>query len=140
MAVATRKNQERIMANEKRILQNQRRLLRILDNEQKIIRNQQAILKNQKKILLNLVFNALKFTPAGGRVELRAEKQGEKVLLKVADNGMGIAAAMAIVGEKFRTNEFFVPELLIAQRAMKGGFQNAYNAAPASAPVAASRK
>jgi len=31
----------------------------------------------------------------------------------------GIAAAMAIVGEKFRTNEFFVPELLIAQRAMK---------------------
>ena len=26
---------------------------------------------------------------------------------------------MAVVGEKFRTNEFFVPELLIAQRAMK---------------------
>jgi 5-methyltetrahydrofolate--homocysteine methyltransferase len=31
----------------------------------------------------------------------------------------GIAAAMEIVGEKFRANEFFVPELLIAQRAMK---------------------
>jgi len=31
----------------------------------------------------------------------------------------GIAPAMAIVGEKFRANEFFVPELLIAQRAMK---------------------
>ncbi len=31
----------------------------------------------------------------------------------------GIAVAMAVVGEKFRTNEFFVPELLIAQRAMK---------------------
>jgi 5-methyltetrahydrofolate--homocysteine methyltransferase len=31
----------------------------------------------------------------------------------------GIAAAMAEVGEKFRANEFFVPELLIAQRAMK---------------------
>ena len=31
----------------------------------------------------------------------------------------GIAAAMAVVGEKFRNNEFFVPELLIAQRAMK---------------------
>jgi 5-methyltetrahydrofolate--homocysteine methyltransferase len=31
----------------------------------------------------------------------------------------GIAPAMEIVGEKFRANEFFVPELLIAQRAMK---------------------
>ncbi len=31
----------------------------------------------------------------------------------------GIATAMEVVGEKFRTNEFFVPELLIAQRAMK---------------------
>jgi 5-methyltetrahydrofolate--homocysteine methyltransferase len=31
----------------------------------------------------------------------------------------GIAAAMGVVGEKFRANEFFVPELLIAQRAMK---------------------
>lgn len=30
-----------------------------------------------------------------------------------------IAPAMEIVGEKFRSNEFFVPELLIAQRAMK---------------------
>ena len=31
----------------------------------------------------------------------------------------GIAVAMGVVGEKFRANEFFVPELLIAQRAMK---------------------
>ena len=31
----------------------------------------------------------------------------------------GIAPAMETVGEKFRANEFFVPELLIAQRAMK---------------------
>jgi len=31
----------------------------------------------------------------------------------------GIAPAMEVVGEKFRANEFFVPELLIAQRAMK---------------------
>src|SRR5947199_2004021 len=44
-----------------------------------------------EKIVLNLVFNALKFTPAGGRVELRAEKQGEQFVLTVADTGMGIS-------------------------------------------------
>jgi signal transduction histidine kinase len=45
-----------------------------------------------EKIVLNLVFNALKFTPAGGRVELRAEKQGEELVLVVSDTGMGISA------------------------------------------------
>jgi signal transduction histidine kinase len=45
-----------------------------------------------EKIVLNLVFNALKFTPAGGRVELRAVKQGEEVILTVQDTGMGISA------------------------------------------------
>ncbi|MGO8678712.1 MAG: ATP-binding protein [Limisphaerales bacterium] len=44
-----------------------------------------------EKIVLNLVFNALKFTPAGGRVELRAEKQDADLVLAVSDTGMGIA-------------------------------------------------
>jgi signal transduction histidine kinase len=44
-----------------------------------------------EKIVLNLLFNALKFTPAGGRVELRAEKRGEELVLMVADTGMGIS-------------------------------------------------
>jgi signal transduction histidine kinase len=44
-----------------------------------------------EKIVLNLMFNALKFTPAGGRVSLRAEKQGEEFVLVVSDTGMGIA-------------------------------------------------
>jgi signal transduction histidine kinase len=45
-----------------------------------------------EKIVLNLVFNALKFTPAGGRVELRAEKKDNSFVIMVADTGMGISA------------------------------------------------
>src|SRR5436190_2400464 len=45
-----------------------------------------------EKIILNLVFNALKFTPAGGRVSLWAEKQGADWVLTVQDTGMGISA------------------------------------------------
>jgi 5-methyltetrahydrofolate--homocysteine methyltransferase len=50
--------------------------------------------------------------------ELTTQALGEGLAAKqvVVD---GVAAAMEVVGEKFRANEFFVPELLIAQRAMK---------------------
>ncbi len=43
-----------------------------------------------EKIILNLQFNALKFTPSGGRVELRADKEGEELVLRVSDTGIGI--------------------------------------------------
>ncbi len=44
-----------------------------------------------EKIILNLQFNALKFTPAGGRIDIRAEKQGDELVLSVKDTGMGIS-------------------------------------------------
>ncbi|HWN94334.1 MAG TPA: HAMP domain-containing sensor histidine kinase, partial [Methylomirabilota bacterium] len=43
-----------------------------------------------EKIVLNLQFNALKFTPADGQVELRMDRQGEELILKVSDTGIGI--------------------------------------------------
>ena len=44
-----------------------------------------------EKILLNLLSNALKFTPAAGFVRLRVEKQKEELVFIVSDTGMGIA-------------------------------------------------
>ena len=35
----------------------------------------------------------------------------------------GLVAGMSVVGEKFKNNEFYVPEVLIAARAMKNGMQ-----------------
>jgi signal transduction histidine kinase len=44
-----------------------------------------------EKIVLNLLFNALKFTPGGGRVELAVVKEGPLLLLRIKDTGMGIS-------------------------------------------------
>ena len=43
------------------------------------------------QILSNLLNNAAKYTPSGGRVELRAERQGNQVSISICDNGIGIA-------------------------------------------------
>ena len=56
-----------------------------------------------KQILLNLLSNALKFTPEGGRVDLRAAQEGDLVEVAVCDTGIGIAPAdQEIIFEEFR--------------------------------------
>jgi signal transduction histidine kinase len=46
-----------------------------------------------RQLFLNLVTNALRFTPAGGTVELHCCSQGAGVAVMVADTGIGIAEA-----------------------------------------------
>jgi len=43
------------------------------------------------QVLTNLVGNALKFTPRGGRITLSIERRGEEVCYSVVDTGCGIA-------------------------------------------------
>lgn len=43
--------------------------------------------------LENLAFNAVKFTPEGGKVSIRAFADGERVRIAVSDTGIGIAPA-----------------------------------------------
>jgi signal transduction histidine kinase len=45
-----------------------------------------------RQVVANLLDNALKYTPAGGSVRLSAETRPEGALVRVRDNGMGIAA------------------------------------------------
>jgi signal transduction histidine kinase len=56
-----------------------------------------------KQVLLNLFSNAIKFTPAGGRVEVRAEPVDGHVEISVSDTGIGIAPHdQETVFEEFR--------------------------------------
>ena len=53
-------------------------------------------------VVQNLVSNALRYTPDGGRIEVRVEEDGDRALLSVSDDGIGIPPAeQSRIFEKF---------------------------------------
>lgn len=55
-----------------------------------------------EQILTNLLNNAAKFTPDGGRIQVRVEHDGENATVSVTDNGLGIAREnLKLIFERF---------------------------------------
>jgi signal transduction histidine kinase len=56
-----------------------------------------------QQVLVNLLTNAIKFTPNEGQVSIRAGRQGPHAVVRVADSGQGIAAdLLPFIFERFQ--------------------------------------
>lgn len=51
----------------------------------------QADIYRMRELLLNLVENAILYTPSGGKIKIRLSEEGEQACLVVADTGAGIS-------------------------------------------------
>src|SRR5215469_10405620 len=55
-----------------------------------------------RQILINLVDNAIKYTPEGGQIELRVSRENRSAVIEVSDTGRGIPAeALPFVFNRF---------------------------------------
>lgn len=55
-----------------------------------------------ERIMLNLLSNAFKYSPVGGKIEVNFEEQGNSVIISVKDNGEGISKeSLDIIFERF---------------------------------------
>ena len=73
-------------------------VLDLPDNLPELIADQRAL----RQVMLNLLSNASKFTPDGGRITVRARRDGPMLSLAVIDTGIGLCAAdLKRLGEPF---------------------------------------
>ena len=59
-----------------------------------------------RQVLLNLLTNAVKFTPEGGRIDVSLAAENRHVEIKIKDNGAGISPDfLPYVFDRFRQDE-----------------------------------
>jgi signal transduction histidine kinase len=71
------------------------------DEKVKIICNERSI----KVIIRNLLANAIKFTPTGGKITFSTEDNGQKIALLLEDSGIGMSKE--VIEKIFVNNEFY---------------------------------
>jgi two-component system cell cycle sensor histidine kinase PleC len=73
-----------------------------IDNSISVVADRRAT----KQIVVNLLSNAVKFTPDGGRVVVRSRQLEDRIVLMIADTGIGIAPhSLARLGRPFEQVE-----------------------------------
>jgi signal transduction histidine kinase/ActR/RegA family two-component response regulator len=56
-----------------------------------------------QQVVWNLLSNAIKFTPTGGRIEIRVERAGRQLRLRISDTGCGIGPEfLPFIFDRFR--------------------------------------
>ena len=55
-----------------------------------------------RQVFVNLLANALHYTPAGGQVDIKTWREGERTIVRVSDTGQGISASdLAHIFDRF---------------------------------------
>ncbi len=76
------------------------RIVTVLESLDNVV---QADAQRLQQVIWNLMSNAVKFTPQGGRIEVRVRQDDPDVVIEVVDSGIGIAADFVpYVFDRFR--------------------------------------